>query len=104
MKIGDKIKFDFAGKKKEGTVSKLFDNTVYLKVDFNTLKFKFKIPKKCSGGPGQSDFAPRMYSGGTARLTLLASNAASYIFYGITYLIRPPKFAARFATFEESLR
>jgi len=35
MKIGDKIKFDFAGKKKEGTVSKLFDNTVYLKVDFN---------------------------------------------------------------------
>ena len=35
MKIGDKIKFDFAGKKKEGTVSKLFDNTVYLKVDFD---------------------------------------------------------------------
>ena len=34
MKVGDKIKFDFAGKKKEGTVSRLFDNTVYLKVDF----------------------------------------------------------------------
>ena len=46
MKIGDKIKFDFAGKKKEGTVSKLFDNTVYLKVDFDkdkqkTVKRKF---------------------------------------------------------------
>ena len=40
MKIGDKIKFDFAGKKKEGTVSKLFDNTVYLKVDFNKDKQK----------------------------------------------------------------
>ena len=40
MKIGDNIKFDFAGKKKEGTVSKLFDNTVYLKVDFNKDKQK----------------------------------------------------------------
>ena len=40
MKIGDKIKFDFAGKKKEGTVSKLFDNTVYLQVDFNKDKQK----------------------------------------------------------------
>ncbi|MDG1928556.1 MAG: hypothetical protein P8I45_02450 [Nitrospinaceae bacterium] len=40
MKIGDKIKFDFAGKKKEGTVSKLFDNSVYLKVDFNKDKQK----------------------------------------------------------------
>ena len=40
MKIGDKIKFDFAGKKKEGTVSKLFDNTVYLKVEFNKDKQK----------------------------------------------------------------
>ena len=40
MKIGDKIKFDFAGKKKEGTVNKLFDNSVYLKVDFNKDKQK----------------------------------------------------------------
>ena len=40
MKIGDKIKFDFAGKKKEGTVSRLFDNSVYLKVDFNKDKQK----------------------------------------------------------------
>ena len=40
MKVGDKIKFDFAGKKKEGTVSRLFENTVYLKVDFEKDKQK----------------------------------------------------------------
>ena len=40
MKIGDKIKFDFAGKKKEGVVNRLFDNTVYLKVDFDKDKQK----------------------------------------------------------------
>ncbi len=40
MKIGDKIKFDFAGKKKEGVVIRLFDNTVYLKVDFDKDKQK----------------------------------------------------------------
>ena len=40
MKLGDKIKFDFAGKKKEGTVSRLFENTVYLKVDFEKDKQK----------------------------------------------------------------
>ncbi len=40
MKVGDKIKFDFAGKKKEGTVQKLFDKTVYLKVDFDKDKQK----------------------------------------------------------------
>ena len=40
MKVGDKIKFNFAGKKKEGTVSRLFDNTVYLKVDFEKDKQK----------------------------------------------------------------
>ena len=40
MKVGDKIMFDFAGKKKEGTVSRLFDNTVYLKVDFEKDKQK----------------------------------------------------------------
>lgn len=34
MKVGDKIKIDFAGKKKEGVVYKLHPNTVYLKVDF----------------------------------------------------------------------
>ena len=40
MKVGDKIKFDFAGKKKEGIVSRLFDNTIYLKVDFEKDKQK----------------------------------------------------------------
>ena len=40
MKVGDKIKFDFAGKKKEGTVQKVFTKTVYLKVDFDKDKQK----------------------------------------------------------------
>lgn len=40
MKVGDKVKFDFAGKKKEGTVKKLFENSVYLKVDFDKDKQK----------------------------------------------------------------
>ena len=52
MKIGDKIKFDFAGKKKEGTVSKLFDNTVYLKVDFNKDKKK-TVKRKLSQVDGK---------------------------------------------------
>ena len=40
MKVGDKIKFDFAGKKKEAVVDKLFSNSVYLKVDFDKDKQK----------------------------------------------------------------
>ena len=40
MKVGDKVKFNFAGKKKEGTVNKLFENSVYLKVDFDKDKQK----------------------------------------------------------------
>lgn len=44
MKVGDSIKFDFAGKKKTGVVYKLFPNTVYLKVDFE--KDKGKIVKR----------------------------------------------------------
>jgi len=40
MKAGDKIKIDFAGKKKDATVDKLFDKTVYLKVDFDKDKQK----------------------------------------------------------------
>ena len=47
MKVGDKIKFDFAGKKKEGTVSKVFSSTVYLKVDFDKDKQK-TIKRKIS--------------------------------------------------------
>ena len=40
MKVGDKIKFEFAGKKKEGTVKKVFAKTVYLNVDFDRDKQK----------------------------------------------------------------
>ena len=40
MKAGDKIKIDFAGKKKDATVDKVFDKTVYLKVDFEKDKQK----------------------------------------------------------------
>ena len=40
MKAGDKIKIDFAGKKKDATVDKVFDKTVYLKVDFDKDKQK----------------------------------------------------------------
>ena len=47
MKVGDKVKFNFAGKKKEGTVNKLFDKTVYLKVDFDKDKQK-TIKRKLS--------------------------------------------------------
>jgi len=44
MKVGDSIKFDFAGKKKSGVVAKLFPNTVHIKVDFE--KDKGKIVKR----------------------------------------------------------
>lgn len=44
MKVGDIIKFDFAGKKKTGVVHKLFPNNVYLKVDFD--RDKGKIVKR----------------------------------------------------------
>lgn len=40
MKVGDTVKFDFAGKKKEGVVQKLFPNSVHLKVDFEGHKGK----------------------------------------------------------------
>ncbi len=40
MKVGDKVKFNFAGKKKEGIVKHLFEKSVYLKVDFDKDKQK----------------------------------------------------------------
>jgi hypothetical protein len=40
MKAGDKIKIDFAGKKKDAIVDKVFPKTVYLKVDFDKDKQK----------------------------------------------------------------
>ncbi len=34
MNVGDRVKFLFAGKEKEGEVVKIFPKKVYLKVDF----------------------------------------------------------------------
>ena len=47
MKVGDKIKIKFAGKKKDATVDKVFLKTVYLKVDFDKDKQK-NIKRKLS--------------------------------------------------------
>ena len=47
MKAGDKIKIDFAGKKKDALVSKLFPSSVYLKVDFENDKGKL-VKRKLS--------------------------------------------------------
>ncbi len=44
MKVGDTVKIDFAGKKKEGVVFKLFPNSVHLKMDFD--KDKGKVVKR----------------------------------------------------------
>lgn len=57
MKVGDKIKFDFAGKKKEGVVHKVCPNTVYLKVDFDRDPGKI-VKRKLSqidGGKGKKE-------------------------------------------------
>ncbi len=40
MNVGDKVKFTFAKKDKEGTVEKLFSKTVYLRADFPKEKGK----------------------------------------------------------------
>ena len=34
MNVGDRVKFQFGGKEKEGVVVKVFPKTVYLKADF----------------------------------------------------------------------
>ena len=52
MKVGDSIKFDFAGKKKEGVVAKLFPNSVHLKVDFEGDKGKIVKRKLNAVGAG----------------------------------------------------
>ena len=52
MKVGDKIKFDVAGKKKEGIVQKVFPKTVYLKVDFDKDKQK-TVKRKISQLDGE---------------------------------------------------
>jgi len=40
MEVGDKIKFYFAGKEKEGVVYKFFSKTIYILTDFNNQKGK----------------------------------------------------------------
>jgi hypothetical protein len=47
MKVGDTVKIDFAGKKKEGVVHKLFPNSVHLKMDFDHHKGKI-VKRKLS--------------------------------------------------------
>ena len=47
MKAGDKIKIDFAGKKKDALVFKLYPRSVYLKVDFKNDKGKI-VKRKLS--------------------------------------------------------
>jgi hypothetical protein len=53
MKVGDTIKIDFAGKKKEGVVVKLFPNSVHLKVDFERDKGKIVKRKLNEVGAGK---------------------------------------------------
>jgi len=40
MELGDKIKFYFAGKEKEGSVYKIFSKTIYILTDFDNHKGK----------------------------------------------------------------
>jgi len=40
MELGDKIKFSFAGKEKEGVVYKIFSKTIYISADFSNQKGK----------------------------------------------------------------
>jgi hypothetical protein len=40
MKAGDKVRFSFAKKELEGTVDRVFDKTVYVKVDMPRQKGK----------------------------------------------------------------
>jgi len=52
MKVGDTIKFDFAGKKRDGVVARLFPNSVHLKVDFERDKGKIVKRKLNAVGAG----------------------------------------------------
>ena len=54
MKVGDKVKFDFAGKTKEGVVHQLHSNTVYLKVDFKRDAGKILKRKLSQLGAGKA--------------------------------------------------
>lgn len=54
MKVGDTVKIDFAGKKKEGVVFKLFPNSVHLKMDFDQDKGKIVKRKLSEVDKGKS--------------------------------------------------
>jgi len=54
MKVGDTVKIDFAGKKKEGVVARLFPNTVHLKMDFDRDKGKIVKRKLSEINKGKS--------------------------------------------------
>ena len=54
MKVGDKIKIDFAGKKKDAVVHKMHTNTIYLKVDFERDKGKIVKRKLNQVQPGKA--------------------------------------------------
>ncbi len=45
MKVGQKIKFNFANDEKEGVIERLTDKKVYLRVDFPRHKNKLVIRK-----------------------------------------------------------
>jgi hypothetical protein len=59
MKVGDTLKIDFAGKKKEGVVVKLFPNSVHLKVDFERDKGKVVKRKLNAVGAGKGKKAKK---------------------------------------------
>lgn len=46
MEVGEKIVFPFGGKEKEGTIHKLFENTIYIKADFDNQKGKIVRRKR----------------------------------------------------------
>jgi hypothetical protein len=51
MKVGDAVKIDFAGEKKDAVVLKLFPNSVHLKMDF--ARHKGKIIKRKLNAVGE---------------------------------------------------
>ena len=78
MKAGDKIKIDFAGKKKDATVDKLFDNTVYLKVDFDKDKQKTVKRKLSQIDGGKSKMKQLLTEIGNGTLLSQVKNFQGY--------------------------
>jgi len=59
VKVGDTVKFNFAGKKREGVVAQLFPNSVHLKVDFERDKGKIVKRKLNEVGAGKGKKAKK---------------------------------------------